>query len=331
MAEEINDNIKNIISESSDIALDNFNKASETVSNITSQSTEVLKNTITEITTGSGALMGLFIVIIIAIICAVIIYWIVATKIFNKSSIVIERTKIPVKGFINSDIIINNMPITGNGFKKTFTFWLYLDNMNDAKGMYKHVFHIGSDTDTIVTASPFVFFDKDKNKLYVRFGKKNNDNNDYKKLSDLSTENDINKYMEQGVTLDYIPMQRWVHIGIVVNETLTNGAGGSIYTYIDSELSGNIKTNINLDNIQGNDIKDLDNLDLDKLGSLIVGGTGKIDGDYGFNGLLSKVKIFNYDLNSKDIYNDYSEGPIDGYLAALGYGLRTPVFKLSDM
>ena len=67
------------------------------------------------------------------------------------------------------------------------------------------------------------------------------------------------------------------------------------------------------------------NVDLDKAGSLLVGGDKN-----GFNGLVSKVTIHNYDLNSKDIYNSYSEGPIDGLLASLGYGVRTPVYKLSD-
>ena len=46
--------------------------------------------------------------------------------------------------------------------------------------------------------------------------------------------------------------------------------------------------------------------------------------------LLSKVGIHNYDLNSRDIYNIYSEGPIDGLFASLGYGIRTPIYKLSD-
>jgi len=67
---------------------------------------------------------------------------------------------------------------------------------------------------------------------------------------------------------------------------------------------------------------------LDKTGKLIVGGDNTAT--YGFNGLLSKVGIHNYDLNSRDIYNIYSEGPIDGLLASLGYGVRSPLYKLSD-
>ena len=72
----------------------------------------------------------------------------------------------------------------------------------------------------------------------------------------------------------------------------------------------------------------LKNLKLDTTGNLIVGGNSPLFP--GFNGLLSKVGIYNYDLNSRDIYNIYSEGPIDGLLASLVYGVRAPLYKLSD-
>ena len=42
--------------------------------------------------------------------------------------------------------------------------------------------------------------------------------------------------------------------------------------------------------------------------------------------------MYNYDLNDRDIYNDYNEGPIDNLLAKLGlgaYGIRSPVYKIT--
>ena len=41
--------------------------------------------------------------------------------------------------------------------------------------------------------------------------------------------------------------------------------------------------------------------------------------------------MFNYDLNDRDIYNNYNEGPIDGFLAKLGlgaYGVRSPIYRI---
>lgn len=328
---QVNEGIKDTIEKTNETVSQGLNKASDTVNNVAQKGVESVKNVVTNLSSNSGAFIGLLVVIIVAIICSIVIYWIVTDNIFNKKSITIEKTKIPIKGFQDNSIPILNMPISGNGFKRTYTFWLYLENMNTGKGMYKHVFHIGSDSE-MITGSPYVFIDKDVNKLHIRFAKKSPSANafDINSLNDLNDTN-FNTYMKQGVTLDYLPMQRWVHIGIVVHETFTDGAGGIVNLYVDSELSSTTKTNdgTNPDSIQ--EIKDLDNLNLDKTGDLVVGGTGKSQNSFGFNGLLGKVKIFNYDLNSRDIYNDYSEGPIDSLLAALGYGLRTPLYKLSDI
>jgi len=41
----------------------------------------------------------------------------------------------------------------------------------------------------------------------------------------------------RGITVDYVPLQRWVHIGIVVNEDLN---GGSITAYVDGQLQNQV-------------------------------------------------------------------------------------------
>lgn len=341
MADKVNESVKEVVDNASNITSDTINTVSNTASNAVSTGVESVKDVVNNLSSSSGALMGLVIVIVVALIASIVIYWFVVDKVFNKNSVTIDKTKVPVKGFTTSVIPIDNMPLTANGFKKTFTFWIYLDNMNTGKDMYKHVFHIGSEDDIITTSSPMVFIGKNKNELHVRFGKDSNKieltdfTSTYTKLGNINNDSDFIKYMEQGVTIDYLPMQRWVHVAIVVNETLTDGSGGMIHTYLDSELTSVTKTcNPNLGNDNMADCttaKKLDNLDLNHTGSLIVGGTGKTTSDFGFNGLLSKVKIFNYDLNSRDVYNDYSDGPIDGLLNSLGYGLRTPVYKLSGI
>lgn len=51
----------------------------------------------------------------------------------------------------------------------------------------------------------------------------------------------------RGITIDYIPLQRWVHVGIVVNEDLN---GGTITAYIDGQLQSEVspQTPIKIDN-----------------------------------------------------------------------------------
>jgi hypothetical protein len=131
-------------------------------------------------------------------------------------------------------------------------------------------------------------------------------------------------------------MQRWVHIGVVISD---NYEGASVSLYMDAQLvstttnggtiptdSGTIPTDSGTTTTSTK--QTLKNLKLDTTGNLIVGGNSPLFP--GFNGLLSKVGIYNYDLNSRDIYNIYSEGPIDGLLASIGYGVRAPLYKLSD-
>ena len=41
---------------------------------------------------------------------------------------------------------------------------------------------------------------------------------------------------------------------------------------------------------------------------------------------------YNYGPFDKDIYNDYNEGPLSGFLSSLGlanYGLRSPIYKIA--
>lgn len=344
MAEQVNETVKDVVNKTSETANEATKAVTNTVNEVAKSGSDVVSKTIEKLSTSSGALIGLIIVIVVAIIASFILYWFVVSKVFNKESIVIEKTKVPVKGFTQTEIPIQSLPISKNGFKKTYTFWIYLDNMNTGKDMYKHVFHIGSPGEAITSGSPIVFIGKNKNTLNIRFAKKdqtkdtylydqvtgNSTGNSDDKLADI-TDDKFVKYMEQGVTIDYLPMQRWVHVAIVVNETLTDGSGGMIQTYLDSELTSTTKSNDPSTGDTSEPNKDLDNLNIDKTGSLVVGGTGKSMEDFGFNGLLSKVKIFNYDLNSRDIYNDYSDGPIDGLLNSLGYGLRTPIYKLADI
>ena len=133
--------------------------------------------------------------------------------------------------------------------------------------------------------------------------------------------------MQQGITIPYVPIQRWVHIAAVINE---NSNGGSITSYVDGEMSS-IVTNLDTDGSNGLSIN-VSNLNIDKKGDLYVGGTTDGLTGCGFSGLISKVTLYNYDLNQKDIYKEYNDGPIDGILAKLGlgaYGVRTPVYKIA--
>lgn len=285
------------------------NLASNTASKVTEEASVAIEKA-TEMLSNPSVLYGLIAVIAIAIICVAAVYYFIANAVFNKKSIIIEKTKFPIKGNVKSVIMIENFPSSGNGLRRTYTFWVYVNDVNNAGGKPKHIFSIGNDSTggDITDKSPVVVL-KDS-KLHICFP--NSAEAGVPKLIDGITETAHNT-----VSFDYLPMQRWVHIAVVISDDYQ---GSTVSLYMDAQLASST-TN-------GNDDKNLKGFKLDQTGSLIVGGDNSTT--YGFNGLLSKVGIHNYDLNSRDIYNIYSEGPIDGLLASLGYGVRAPLYKLAD-
>lgn len=299
-----------------DIANNTSAKVGEELSSAYEKSKEILSN--------PSVFYGLIAVIIIAIICVIVIYYFIAESVFNKKHTVIEKTKFPIKGNVKTKIPIENFPSSGNGLKRTYTFWVYVQDLNNANGAAKHVFSIGDEA-TLNSNSPIVFISKNTNSLCVALPE--NGDKKYSEITAFDPSN-TNEDIKNLVYFDYLPLQRWVHIAVVIYD---DHYGAQVSLYMDSQLVKNITNGESLDtgavDGSGSTYK-LEHLNIDKNGMLIVGGDNGIAP--GFNGLLSKVGIYNYELNSRDIYQIYSEGPIDGVLASLGYGVRNPVYKLSN-
>lgn len=267
---------------------------------------------------------GLLFVILLSIFVSYGLYFVISASIFNQSRIIVEGTKVPVLCNVYNKFEITSFNKSGNGKRRSYTFWIYINDMNTYNGSYKHVWHIGS-TSSIKTASPFVFLDAYQNKMYFRFASLSGDTFEDSASVQNLTSTQLITFMQQGIEIPYIPMQRWVHIAVVVNE---NANGGTVVAYVDGDISKIVSTGEPNEN--GGSIK-VNNLDLDKMGDLHVGGTFEGSIGPGFSGLISKVALFNYDLNDKDIYNDYNKGPLSGFLSSLGlasYGLRNPIYKI---
>lgn len=305
------------------------------VSNISVQET---KDAIVETLSDNTSVLFLAIVLlVIASIVGYIIYNIITDTVLNQQKILIPGSDVPL--FCNE---LTELPFTqklenGNGNKRSYCFWIYIFNINSNSGQYRHVAHISSDeTDNKLplNASPYIMLDKNKNSLHIRFALKSDiETSCSSSLKSLNYGSSSTKDFRSctvggstyttGFTIDYVPIQRWVHVGFVINDI----GGGSITTYIDGNIYEKLDRNSGL---EGN--FSLEKLNLNCEGSLIVGGSESGDpGPFGFSGLLSKFSIFNYDLNKNDMYKEYHNGPINGMLASLGigaYGLRNPVYKL---
>jgi hypothetical protein len=219
---------------------------------------------------------------------------------------------------------------TGNGERRSFTFWIYIHDMNKYKDNYKNVFSIRGDEKSVKldSASPYIFLDKTNNRMFVRFSTRNEEPTtkgyDYTNI----TESALKTIMTQGIVIPYIPLQRWVHIAVVCN---ANSYKNYIYAYVDGDLV-NTTSNGETDKYIDGCVKSFTDLDLNVSGSLSIGGVPNDTAEGpGFSGLISKITTYNYELNQKDIYDDYYNGPVGGLLAKLGlgmFGIRSPIYKL---
>lgn len=297
----------------------------DAIVNVTEELKDNAKNIMESYTNKTTVIIGLVFVIILCIIVSYGLYYVISSSIFNQSKIVVDGTKVPILCNEQNQFAITTFNKTGNGLRRTITFWIYVNDMNKYSGSYKHVFHIGNNDD-IKNAGPYVFLDKFENKMYFRYGSVNKDTfqPSYSSVQNL-TSAELDQFMQQGIVIPYIPIQRWVHIAVVVNE---NSNGGSMVAYVDGDIT-KISTSGDLND--NGSMLDITRLNLDNMGDLHAGGSFESITGPGFSGLLAKVSMFNYDLNNKDVYADYNLGPLNGFLASLGlanYGVRSPIYKI---
>ncbi len=296
-----------------------------TLSSTSSTLTSKVKENYDSLFNSGYLYFGLIAVVIVCVLLAYLLYYLITTRLFLQVKVVAEETKTPVVSNEKRKIKFT-YDKTGNGERRTFSFWIYLHDMNKYKGMYKNVFNV-NETEEVVNInkpSPYIFLDKNNNRLYIRFSKKGSTAEF--KYSQL--DGSLVEFMRQGIVIPYVPLQRWVHIAVVCN---ANSYKNYIYAYVDGDLVNSTSTG-EKDSVLEGCIKDLRDLNLNVQGFLNIGGSPNdfAEGP-GFSGLISKVTTYNYELNQKDIYDDYSSGPIGGILSRLGlsnYGVRSPIYKI---
>lgn len=308
--------------------------------------------------TGTVVVM-LIIAIALAFLTGYILYYTINKTINKQQSYIIPETKIPILTTQESSFSADSVPNSGNGKRASLSFWIYIYDINKYNGTVRHVLHRGAESDKQGTASPYIYLDPSSNKLFVTFAPNNGklftnppNGQDYSALlpsptpSTLSTDQLAFLNATRGISIDYVPLQRWVHIAIIVNEDTT--VGGSITAYVDGEFvkSVNSKTVLSSLTVGGQAITasqqasgsnypapkfNITNVDLDKKGNIYTGGSVGSGVGPGFSGMVSMVQFFNYDMNANDVYLLYQKGPVDNMLAKLGlpaYGVQSPIYRI---
>ena len=261
---------------------------------------------------------------------AFILYWAINRTVNKRRSYRLAESDTPLLGTVVSNLPAA-VPDSRSGKRQTFAFWIYLYDLEKFRGQYRHVWHRGDRTDRWDKASPAVYLDKDSNKLHITLGTEKID--PFEGI-DVKAATEDQKYaiirQLRGITIDYVPLQRWVHVAIVVNEDVNNG---SITAYVDGELTKVVTSEKAVPlPVAPNKVArvrlSIQSSNLNKKGNVFVGGNPTDEMGPGFSGLVSRIAFFNYDLNSKDIHSEYTKGPVGHTAGKIGYGVRSPVYRV---
>jgi hypothetical protein len=296
----------------------------------------------------------LTLIAIVSVIFACIIIYIVY-NIYNNKLQGKQLTKTPVKVTDSSILITNSaIPETTVGREYTYSFWIYIDSLKTTYTTDPNktilpqdqtIFYRSADS-TFGSANPVVFMDGLSNKMYFAIKTEDstltdggdvsyNDNPYYirsmnyylnpdLKIANDGSTNNINKHIL--LNIDYVPLQRWVNIAMVVdNKIVTLFVDGEIYSVRSSEEFSSMREPDR--DVRGNIISV--NKVIDKTaGNLYIGGK-----TYYPNAYLSKVNFFNYAVDIYTIKRLYNQGPTALGFAGMNinYGVRNPFYKLDNV
>lgn len=270
----------------------------------------------TALTLQMGYIIGIVLVVIVLL---VIILYIV--RLVLKSSK--ERTILVKKPFKldGSPVTISGSKIvaTLNGQEFTYSFWIYLSDEYTTTQNSKRIMMRGGVDGDLTSANPIVFLEPASNKMFLVLqtnksirsegGRMANSLNAIKDLIDTNASN-----QPLHIAIDYIPMQRWVHIALSFQDgILTVYMDGTIYAVKSVEQ-----------------VKD----DSEKLpivrattGDVVLGS--ETDRTAGF---LTQLEFYNYFMSQQNIMDLYQRGPSGGgvlrnLFGMDEYGVRNPFYR----
>ena len=202
------------------------------------------------------------------------------------------------------------------------SFWLYINDFQ-ATSMMKLLINRMSSTSGLVGANPVVFLDQTTNKLYICIATNRTPATPKNSLDSLLVKSGTglqNNWSYLVATIDYVPMQRWVHVSFTVNDnTLTVFQDGGMYTVASLYDMVDQTSKITRPAFAA------------CVGDMTVGNTDPtLSSDT--TGFISRVQFFNYALSASQVSAIYNTGPTDtNLLRSLGvpeYGVRSPVYRM---
>lgn len=330
----------------------NANNASKTVSNAANAARNAAKNATGGLMDQMKGMLGdkgpiiILIAVVLLAFIAVVIYISFALKASNLKGkrlitqpVKLDEIKTPVT------VDAGEIPKAAVGREYTYSFWFYLDSFDQTNNVPQMLFYRGSKT-TIADANPVVMMDGNNNKLY--FVVKTQGSSLSATTSNINYDTNLGHVLSRSyfnnkdftlstpnthkhviLSVDYVPLQRWVNVVVVVdNKIITIFMDGEIYS-VKTVDEYKMTKQPEFD-IRGNKIDY--NLVLEKSeGSVFL---GRYNGGRTPNAFVSNLEYYNYAISLNEVKKIYMSGPFSrNFLSMLGisaYGMRSPIYKIDE-
>ena len=206
------------------------------------------------------------------------------------------------------------LPSSTNGNEFSVSLWIFVENVTVTND-HKIVMYRGNPT-SYSNGKMFVYMDKKTNTLYApertNGALQEGTGSSEPTLEDIRT----NRRFLQS-TIDYIPLQRWVHVMYSVKDT-------TLSTFVDGDLYS-VKSVYELPTLQSGGRP----IPVKQEGDVLLGGNSKKEG---FSGYIGNGKYFNFAISIQDAKLVYQKGPYRGsWLQFIGMGnvgFRSPIYRI---
>lgn len=135
-----------------------FDAFSNATNNVITNATSNVKSMYYSMSNNSTLFIGLFAVVVVTVIIAALLYTYLGWTLFSKVENSVDGTKIPILG-TELNKFVANVTNTANGTRRSFSFWIYINDMTKFKGQYKNVLGLINDNTEFASnkCSPHIY------------------------------------------------------------------------------------------------------------------------------------------------------------------------------
>lgn len=269
------------------------------------------------------------VIVAMLVLVIVVIYIVNMMKNTKLQNVVLQKDLITLdnRSAVPYKIPSANMSLISNGQEYSYSFWIFLGSTYTSTNGPKIILQRGNtgaysaSTIKINTGtSPLIMLDNITNKMYFCVATSSANSS---KLPSEIIETDANgRFKPSGylVTyIDYVPLQRWVNIALVVKNT-------SIYVYMDADLYS-VASLSDMARSTSPSVT-VNPIIMGTSGDLTIGDNVNVTSGY-----VSMARFYNFAMGQPDIATMYNSGPaMSSWLSYLGlgnYGVRSPIYEVA--